>query len=107
MTETVVVFCTVPDAGKAADIARSLVEARLAPCANIVPGVRSIYTWKGRLFDENEVLMVLKTRRSLVPRLREAIVSMHPYEVPEIIALELADVHPPYLQWLLENTDDQ
>ena len=106
MNETVVVFCTVPDAGKAADIARSLVEARLAPCANIVPAVRSIYTWKGRLFDENEVLMVLKTRRSLVPRLREAIVSLHPYEVPEIIALELVDVHPPYLQWLLENTDD-
>ena len=98
------VLSTVPTVDKGAEIARTLVEEKLAACVNILPGVRSIYTWKGELCDDAEALCLLKTREELFPALRERLVSLHPYEVPEIIALPLAAGHSPYLEWLLAST---
>jgi len=85
---------------KAAEIARTLVEERLAACVNIVPGVRSIYRWKGEVCDDAEVLCVIKTRQDRVDALRDRLPALHPYEVPELVVLEVASGHAPYLAWI-------
>jgi periplasmic divalent cation tolerance protein len=100
----VVVFVTVPNQDVAVALARTLVQERLVACVNIVPGVRSIYAWQGQVCDEAELLCVLKTRGSLFPALRDRVVALHPYEVPEIVALPLAFGHAPYLDWVLKET---
>jgi periplasmic divalent cation tolerance protein len=71
---------------------------------NILPGLRSIYAWEGKVCDEGEVLCVIKTRRALFAAVRERVVSLHPYEVPEIIALPLVEGSAPYLAWLRDET---
>ncbi len=85
---------------KAAELARTLVGERLAACVNLVPGVRSIYTWKGELCDDAEVLCVIKTRRDRVDALRARLPALHPYDVPELIVLEIVAGHTPYLEWI-------
>jgi periplasmic divalent cation tolerance protein len=102
--DTIIVFCTIPDEEKAAELSRNIVEANIAACANIVPKIRSIYRWKGEICDDPESLIIIKTRKSLFPLLKERITSLHPYEVPEIIAFDMTEAHEPYLKWLLENT---
>jgi periplasmic divalent cation tolerance protein len=100
VSEHFVALMTAPSADAAAAIARALVGEGLAACVNIVPGVRSIYRWKDELCDDAEVLCVIKTRADRFEALRERVVALHPYEVPEIIALPLAAGHAPYLAWL-------
>lgn len=100
----VVVFVTVPNQDIAATLAKALVQDRLVACVNILPGVRSIYAWQGKLCDDAELLCVLKTRLALFPALRERVVAMHPYEVPEVIAVPLRAGHEPYLAWLRAET---
>jgi periplasmic divalent cation tolerance protein len=99
-----VILCTVPNADTGAEIGRALVEARLAACVNIVDGLRSIYNWHGHVHDDPEALLVIKTRASLFEPLRAELAKLHPYEVPEIVALAPTDCHQPYLDWLLEVT---
>jgi periplasmic divalent cation tolerance protein len=96
----VVAFTTAPSADKAADLARALVGEGLAACVNIVPGVRSIYRWKGELCDDAEVLCVVKTRRDHVERLRERLLALHPYEVPELVVVDIVAGNPAYLSWI-------
>jgi periplasmic divalent cation tolerance protein len=98
---TVLVTCPVD---KAPDLAGELVKARLAACVNIINGVRSIYTWKGELCDDAEALLVVKSRAELFKALRARVVELHPYDVPEVIALPIAAGHAPYLDWLEEST---
>ena len=93
---------TAPDAEMAARVGRSVVEDRLAACVNIVPGVRSIYVFDNKLCDEAEVLCVLKTRRALYPALRDRITALHPYEVPEIVAVPASQADPDYAAWVAE-----
>ena len=100
MSERTLAFSTVGSAEDAERLARALVERRLAACVNVVPGVVSIYRWKGAVEREEEHLLVIKTRTERLPALREALVTLHPYEVPELVALDVADGHPPYLAWL-------
>ena len=95
-----VVFSTFPDADTAARIARTLVDEQLAACVNVVPAVRSIYRWEGKVCDEAEVLAVIKTTAERYAALAAKLAELHPYQVPEVIALPLADGHPPYLAWL-------
>ncbi|HSV96076.1 MAG TPA: divalent-cation tolerance protein CutA [Spirochaetota bacterium] len=104
MEKHVVVYCTTPSREVAVAIAESLVSGRLAACVNIVGGIHSIYTWKAELCREEECLMIIKTRGELFERLRETITSLHPYEVPEIIALPIAAGNTPYLNWIDEST---
>lgn len=99
---TLVVFSTFPDAETAARIARTLVEEQLAACVNVVQTVRSIYRWEGKVCDEAETLAVIKTTAERYAALSARIIELHPYQVPEVIALPLADGHPPYLAWLAE-----
>lgn len=103
--ESVVVFVTAPQ-GEASGLARALVEQRLAACVNILPVVRSVYTWQGELCEEDEALLVIKTRAALLEDLRARVVALHSYDVPEVIALPITGGHAPYLSWLAENTRD-
>ena len=103
MSERVVAFSTVGTAEDAERIARALVERRLAACVNVVPGATSIYRWKGEVCRDEEHLLVIKTRADRLEALREALVGLHPYEVPELVALPIAAGHAPYLAWLDES----
>ena len=96
----IIVYVTVPDKDSGAVIGRIVVEEGLAACCNIIPGLRSIYRWKGRLCDESEVLCLFKTRAVLFDRLAERIKALHSYECPEIIAVEVSDAFKPYLDWI-------
>ncbi len=103
MTDTVVVLVTAPSADVAADIARAVVSEKLAACGNVVPGVRSIYRWKGALQDEAEALLVLKAPRKRFPELCDRIRALHPYELPEVIALPIEAGHEPYIDWIIDS----
>jgi len=99
-----VVLCACPDESVADRIARALVGARLAACVNRLPGMRSVFRWKGALQDEPEVLLAIKTVRSRYEELEMRLKALHPYEVPEIIALPVLAGAAPYLAWLAEET---
>ncbi|MGH8220801.1 MAG: divalent-cation tolerance protein CutA [Steroidobacteraceae bacterium] len=103
-SEALVVLCTCPDEAVADRIARELVTARLAACVNRLPGVRSVFRWQGALQDEREVLLAIKTSRSRYEELEMRLKALHPYEVPEIIALPVLAGAAPYLAWLAEET---
>ena len=100
MTEAMVVMVTAPSAETAAEIARALVEEELCACGNVVPGIRSIYRWDGKVHDEPEALLVLKTERRLLPALKARLPALHPYQVPELLALPVEDGLDPYLGWI-------
>ena len=105
MSDYLVVFVTVPNPETAAAIAGTLVEEHLAACGNIIPAVRSIYRWQGRIEDESEALLVLKTRSELFEPLRARVAALHSYDVPEIIAVPLVAGHEPYLEWIDSSTE--
>ena len=98
------VFSTSPDAETAARIGRTLVEESLAACVNVLPGVRSIYAWQGAVQDEAEVLMIIKTTAGRFPDLRDRLVGLHPYELPEVVAVSPAAGHDAYFRWVAEAT---
>jgi periplasmic divalent cation tolerance protein len=98
--EVLVVFTTWPDVEKARIAARALVEEKLAACANLIPGVESIYRWQGAVETSAEVLMVLKTTIARYQALETRILDLHIYEVPEIVALRVSDGLPRYLRWV-------
>jgi periplasmic divalent cation tolerance protein len=100
----VIVLVTLPDADTAARLGRTVVEEKLAACVNVIPGLRSIYVYGGKLCDDAEVLCLFKTRQALYPALRDRLTGLHPYEVPEIIAVPLAEGNAPYLAWLAQGT---
>jgi periplasmic divalent cation tolerance protein len=100
--EALVVLVTAPSPEKAAALARTLVEEGLAACGNVVPGVRSIYRWQGRVCDDAEALLLLKVPAARFAALRERVVALHPYELPEVLALPVADGLDRYLRWLAE-----
>ncbi|MSR20799.1 MAG: divalent-cation tolerance protein CutA [Gemmatimonadetes bacterium] len=99
-SNVVAVLTTAPNEEVAERIAETLVEERLAACANVVPGVRSIFRWKGSIAHESEVLVILKTTTESVGALSRRVVELHPYEVPEVIALDVCAGHEPYLDWV-------
>ncbi len=94
------VLSTCPDAEVAARLAETVVRNGLAACVNIVPGLRSIYIWNAALQCDEEVLLIMKTTAARFDSLRETLVALHPYEVPEVVALPVADGHHSYLQWV-------
>ncbi len=91
--------------GGAAALLSALVAERLVACGNIVPGVRSIYRWKGEVQDEAEELVWMETRADRVEALMRRITELHPYEVPKVVTLTPAEVLPAYLSWVGEQTD--
>ncbi len=97
-----VVLITAPDEPEAARIGRALVDEGLAACVNLVPGIRSIYRFEGAVADEGEVLMIAKTRADRFAALRRRVEELHPYRVPEVVALAVPEVAPAYAAWVLE-----
>jgi periplasmic divalent cation tolerance protein len=100
MKDAVVVLVTTPTSEAAAEIARALVEEGLAACGNVVPAIRSIYRWEGKVQDEAEALLVIKTERRVVPGLKARLQELHPYQVPELLVLPVEDGLAPYLEWI-------
>jgi len=104
MSDFIVVFVTSGSEEEALKIGRTLVEEGLAACANIVSPIRSIYRWEGKIWDEKEWLLIIKTQRSKFEDLAKRVKSLHSYSVPEIIALPITDGSPSYLKWIEEMT---
>ena len=100
MTDKIVVLSTCGSPEEAGKIARELVSQRLAACVSIVPGVRSLYHWKGALEDSQEMLLLIKSTRELFPRLKTELSRIHSYEVPEIVTLPVEDGAERYLAWM-------
>ena len=104
MTEKLVVLVTCSNAAEARRIARAVVQARLAACVNILPGaVTSIYRWKGKVESASEKLLLMKTSRKRLAKLRSAVERLHSYDVPEFIALPVAAGSRAYLAWMEES----
>ena len=103
MSEYVAIFMTAGSEEEAQKVARTLVEKRLVACCQLLPGMRSFYWWKGEICADDEVLLIAKTRRNLFDAVVEAVRSIHSYEVPEIVAMPIADGFDAYVRWLDEN----
>jgi periplasmic divalent cation tolerance protein len=102
MPQALVALTTLPDEEQAVGLAKALVERRLAACVSVVPGVRSLYRFKGVLSDDREYLLLIKTTSERYPALAAAVAALHPYEVPELLALDVAQGSPDYLAWVSE-----
>lgn len=100
VTDKIVVLTTCESADQAEQLARHLVDRRLAACVNVLPAARSIYRWKDKVEDTQEFVLIIKSRRDVFAKLREAIVHLHSYEIPEVIAMPIVDGSEPYLSWL-------
>ena len=100
------VLCTFPDEETARQIGALLVEKQVAACVNVVPGLRSIYSWQGEVHDDAEVLALIKTTREVYPRLEAALLEAHPYEVPEVLALPVAAGAEAYRAWVTAQCDN-
>lgn len=103
MTDQRIVLTTAGSEDEARKIARHLVERQLAACVNIVPRIESIYRWQGKVESAQEWLLLIKTTKAGFSAVREAIRSLHSYDLPECIAVEIDDGTPEYLQWMADS----
>jgi periplasmic divalent cation tolerance protein len=101
----IIVYCTVPSMEIGTKIADDLVGGHCAACVNIVPGLTSIYRWKGEICRDHEQLLIIKSRKRLFEKIQARIKELHPYEVPEIISCDIVDGSDRYLAWISENTN--
>ena len=104
MDDFVVVLTNLPDRDTALALARALVERRLAACVNLLGTCSSVYRWKGAVESADEVPVLIKTRLALYPQVEQAIRELHPYDLPEIVAVRLEAGLPDYLQWIASET---
>ncbi len=103
-TGHIIVFTTFEKREDAERALQALLEQRIAACVQIIGPMTSRYWWKGKIETANEVLCLIKTRRALFPRLEQVLIELHPYEVPQIIAVPIEKGNAPYLRWLEEET---
>jgi periplasmic divalent cation tolerance protein len=101
---TVVILVTCPSQEVGEKIGNALVQERLAACVNVIPGLTSIYRWEGKICRDAETLLVIKTRRMRLPALIRRVKGLHPYSVPEVIALPLVGGSASYLSWVRDST---
>lgn len=99
-TDAIVVLTTVASAEEGVALVRSLLERRLIACGTLMPGARSLYRWKGKIADEQETIVLLKTRAARIEGLRTAFGDLHPYKVPELLALPVSAGLDKYLEWI-------
>jgi periplasmic divalent cation tolerance protein len=103
----VIVLLTGPSGEELQQMATRLVEERLAACVNILPGVTSVYRWKGGIERGSEALGIVKTARALIERLQARVLQMHPYEVPEVLVIEATGGSRDYLDWVLDSVSSR
>lgn len=103
MSDVLVILCTFPESEQARQIGTAMVEAQHAACVNLLPAVESIYRWQGKVETATEVLAIFKTSSAAYPAFEKALTALHPYEVPEIIALKSGEIAGPYRSWVLNN----
>jgi periplasmic divalent cation tolerance protein len=104
MQQALLVMTNMPDAGSASTLARHILDQRLAACVNILSPVQSVYRWKGAVEEANEIPVHIKTMQDRYAELESAIRNIHPYQVPEIIAVPIMGIMPAYLEWLTQET---
>ena len=106
MSDVRIVLITIPDDDAVMEaVARPLIDEHLAACVNVMPGVQSFYRWEGKVQNDRERLLIVKTVAERLPALTERVVQLHPYSVPEVIATPVVDGFEPYLRWVKEQTD--
>ena len=103
-SDALIVFCTCPDSAIARRLAHEAVDRSLAACANLLPSVESIYRWQGQVEHAEETLVLFKCQRSGFEALRAFLTENHPYELPEVIGVEIGAGNAEYLQWVRENS---
>ncbi|TBR36770.1 MULTISPECIES: divalent-cation tolerance protein CutA [Dyella] len=107
MTDAVLLcYCTCPDTNAAALLAEALVGEHLAACVNRLPGISSTYFWEGRVVTDSEVLLLIKTTEDRFDALRQRLLELHPYRLPELIAVPVSQGHPAYLDWVRDGIKD-
>lgn len=106
MTDCLLVMTALPDQDTARSLAHSLLEEKLAACINLMPAIVSFYEWKGETCEDSECLLLIKTRQSCYGRIEALIHTHHPYELPEIIAMEISHGLPAYLEWIHKSTQE-
>lgn len=99
-----IVYVTCPDVATAEAIATALIEAREAACVNIVPGLRSVYRWRGKVEIDDELLLLIKTTAARLPAVRERVCALHPDELPEVVAVPVVGGLAAYLEWVNQET---
>ena len=104
MSDSIVIFVTCGSEEEGLKIANALVEGRLAACVNLISPIRSIYRWEGKIWDEEEWLLIIKTQKERFGEVEKKVKSLHSYSVPEIISLPIGDGSSSYLNWIEENT---
>jgi len=104
MSDAAVVLTTLASVDEAVKLIRALLDRRLIACGNVLPGVRSIYRWEGKVADEQEVIVLLKTRAARIEALEMAFGELHPYKVPELLALPVSAGLHKYLEWIDDET---
>jgi len=105
MQEFSIIIVTASSESEGVTIGKALVEEGLAACVNIIPHIRSVYLWKGNIWDEAETLLIIKSREALFDRIKSRVKELHSYEVPEIIALKIKRGDSAYLNWIEEVTE--
>ncbi len=100
-----IVLVTAPSREVASKISQELVKKHLVACVNIIPNIRSIFSWEGEIEFTSEALLLIKTRAELYDTLEQKIIELHPYDTPEILALSPAAVSKKYAQWIIKETD--
>ncbi len=103
--DIIVINCTVPDKKVAKNITKILMKHKLAACVSMIEKVQSVFSWDGEICEEKEILMMIKTRRANYGKIKLVIEDLHPYTVPEIIALPIVDCSEDYLKWIVKETE--
>lgn len=98
--EYIVIYCTVPNKKEGVEIARALLEQKIVACVNIIDKVESVFSWDGKIMEEKEALMIIKTKQEFFTRINHTIQKLHSYNVPEVIALPIVEADETYLKWI-------
>lgn len=106
MEQVLLVMTNFPDSASAQTLAHALVQAKLAACVNLLPGVQSIYRWQGKIEQAQEITLTIKTTQARYHQVEQAILAAHPYDLPEVIALPLMG-HAAYLHWVSQETEQE
>uniref|UniRef100_A0A336MD55 CSON015526 protein n=1 Tax=Culicoides sonorensis TaxID=179676 RepID=A0A336MD55_CULSO len=100
-------YVTVPDENIAKKLAHGIVEKKLAACVNIIPSITSVYSWEGKINEDSEMLLMIKTRKSRVDELSEYVRNNHPYTTAEVISVAIENGNPPYLDWIANTVPEK